>query len=231
MIYQKMKYCNYCGKELNRKKKENNTTWNRRMFCDKHCSGKGRIFSEKELNHLKKLQKLNVGREPWNKGIKIGSPSQETRERMSIANIGNKKRVGKQPWNKGTKGLMVCWSKGLSSLNDSRVLGGENHWNWKGGKSRDKRGTPENRQWISNVFTRDNWMCQTCGERSCKGNPVYLEAHHIKGWAKYPELRFNIDNGVTLCGDCHKLTINYKGKENGNISKDTIPSKDSQTRE
>ena len=88
----------------------------------------------------------------------------------------------------------------------------EKHWNWKGGISPERKrlqNTRKYKQWRSDVFLRDSWICQTCG---LKGN--YLEAHHIKSWAKYPELRFDIDNGVALCRECHKLTENYKGKNN-----------------
>jgi 5-methylcytosine-specific restriction endonuclease McrA len=64
----------------------------------------------------------------------------------------------------------------------------------------------EYKQWRSDVFKRDNWTCQTCGKRSEAGKPIFLEAHHIKSWAKFPKLRFVVDNGVTLCYECHKLT-------------------------
>ena len=61
--------------------------------------------------------------------------------------------------------------------------------------------------WRLAVFERDNFTCQECGKRG-----IYIEAHHIKNWAKFPKLRFKISNGKTLCKGCHKKTDNYKGR-------------------
>jgi len=65
----------------------------------------------------------------------------------------------------------------------------------------------EDRKWRKDVFERDDYTCQECGK---KGG--YLQAHHIKGWTEYPDLRRDLNNGVTLCIDCHKKTDNYGAK-------------------
>jgi hypothetical protein len=56
-------------------------------------------------------------------------------------------------------------------------------------------------QWRRAIFERDQYTCQDCGK---KGG--YLEADHIKPFAKFPELRFELSNGRTLCRPCHMKT-------------------------
>ncbi|MEK6884389.1 MAG: NUMOD3 domain-containing DNA-binding protein [Nanoarchaeota archaeon] len=84
---------------------------------------------------------------------------------------------------------------------------------WKGFKetlnSRIRKSL-EFRQWRVNIFQRDNYTCQECYAKSGNGHTVILRAHHIKKFSKYPELRFDIYNGITLCTQCHDKTI---GKE------------------
>lgn len=79
---------------------------------------------------------------------------------------------------------------------------GENAPAWKDGKSLERerlRLGPEIKIWRKAVFSRDNHTCQQCGVNK------ELQAHHIKEWATHPDLRFDINNGVTLCIDCHGL--------------------------
>lgn len=166
-----------------------------------------------------KGHKINVGNN-WNKGKKF---SDEHKRKIGLAGLGKKwTPEQRERINESRKRYIYTdeHRKNNSIAQKGKVLSdetkkkisdglkgknlGEKRWNWNGGISRDKHGTPENMQWRSDVFQRDNWTCQTCGLRGC-----YLEAHHIKSWAKYPELRYELNNGVTLCKDCHKLTDSY----------------------
>ena len=51
--------------------------------------------------------------------------------------------------------------------------------------------------WSNLVKSRDNYICQKCGSEK------NLVAHHIKPWAENKDLRYNIENGITLCKECH----------------------------
>lgn len=75
----------------------------------------------------------------------------------------------------------------------------EEHWNWQGGISliNDKRDSTEYKEWRQAVYQRDNYKCVICGSKE------KLNAHHIKSWKKYPELRYDISNGITYCEKCH----------------------------
>lgn len=67
------------------------------------------------------------------------------------------------------------------------------------------RNTTEYKNWRKQVYERDNYTCQKCNIRGTK-----LNAHHIKQWHDNINLRFNVDNGITLCEKCHKK-IHSKG--------------------
>ena len=62
------------------------------------------------------------------------------------------------------------------------------------------------KDWRLAIYTRDSFECKW---PNCKSKKR-LNAHHIKTWAHFPGLRFEVNNGITLCKAHHDL---IKGKE------------------
>lgn len=77
------------------------------------------------------------------------------------------------------------------------------HWNYQGGITPENkviRNSEKIKYWRKDVFERDNYTCRKCNQ---KGG--VLNAHHIKRFSDYPELRTELSNGITLCVECHKI--------------------------
>ena len=99
------------------------------------------------------------------------------------------------------------------------MLSGENSPRWKPDKSDEERerdrSTEEYRSWRSSVFKRDGYKCACCGGRGDR--KLGIQAHHIRNWKDNEELRYNIDNGITLCARCHYDFHSKYGKKDNDI--------------
>lgn len=92
---------------------------------------------------------------------------------------------------------------------------GEKSHRWKGGITTEIsliRHSVPYKFWRKLVFERDNYTCILCGARNGNGKKIILNADHIKPFSIYPELRFELTNGRTLCLDCHKQTDTFGGR-------------------
>lgn len=78
---------------------------------------------------------------------------------------------------------------------------GEDHPNWNPALTNEerviKRNTPEDTRWRLSVYRRDRFRCQKCSSNK------NLNAHHVLNHKSYKELRYEVDNGITLCETCH----------------------------
>lgn len=91
-----------------------------------------------------------------------------------------------------------------------QMQSGENSYNYKGGVYSSElemfRKSYDFKKWQKDVFNRDDYTCQCCGDNK-GGN---LNAHHKDGYNWCVEKRVDVNNGVTLCKDCHKdFHLNY----------------------
>ena len=185
---------------------------------------KGRKFSEehrrKISENLKRTWRLGIRKSGWklsektkrkmSKVHKGKKPSEETKRKLSKNNA--RAMLGKKH--------SIETRKKMSKSGKGKHSGSKNGM-WKGGISSLQvviRNIFQYRQWRSDVFTRDDFICQRCGK---KGG--YLEAHHIKNFSlilrennvktvrQAIECRelWNINNGVTLCKKCHVKIHRY----------------------
>jgi len=79
---------------------------------------------------------------------------------------------------------------------------GKQNPNWNGGCSPERQSKYARSAWkelAKSILKRDNYTCQQCG--NTKGN---YNVHHIKEWSRFPKLRFEPTNLITLCIKCHK---------------------------
>ena len=100
------------------------------------------------------------------------------------------------------KAMSKLYAEGKIKIGSLKL---SDHPNWKGGVSflyhterQILMSQSKYKIWRELVFIRDDWTCQECGQRGLR-----LEAHHIKSWIDYPELWFDVDNGITYCKPCH----------------------------
>jgi NUMOD3 motif/HNH endonuclease len=150
----------------------------------------------------------------------IGKPlSPERKEKLRLSRLG-------RPLSEEHKGKISLAMKGKRNslgtnrseeyrrhLSDYWAAHKEDHNFFVDGRSAIRKservatmGTVEYRMWREAVFSRDNWTCVMCGARGD------MHADHIKSYRDYPELRFSVENGRTLCPPCHRKTDNFGRK-------------------
>lgn len=190
---------------------------------------KGKHHTDKTKKKISENKERNKKISKALKGRKL---SEEHKEKLSLSHIGKKYPPFTEEHKKkiGLSNSISQKCKKLSLETRKKIslsLQGEKSYSWKGGitpLTKSIRRSFEYRQWRSDVFTRDNFTCQYCVKRGC-----YLEAHHKKGFTRILEDNnvktykqslecselWNINNGQTLCKDCHNKTKKGRNKNGG----------------
>ena len=182
--------CDYCGKEITVKKSHYDKFDNH--FCNMECNHKWQGENWKGEN---------------NPNYKNGSV------KCNCDYCGKEIVIKKSQYNNSKNHYCSydCANKG-----HGENIKGENHPNYNPNITQEERELGRNyteyRDWRKEVFERDNYTCQCCGDN--KGHN--LNAHHIYGYTEYKDLRTDVDNGVTLCEDCHKRYHKQYGIKNNN---------------
>ncbi len=196
-----IKNCLHCNNEFTKVIHCSIKKWGITKFCSRKCFYEYKRIEKSCSNCEKKfiVIKSSLHREFCSiqcsnkEGKWLGKTRDEqTKEKISKKNKGKRFSIssefkkGHKSLRKGKKFLEICGSK---------------HWNWKGGVTSITdviRNSVEYNTWRKEVYKRDYWTCKICDVK--QRFPV---AHHIKSFKHFPEDRFDIDNGVTLCRSCH----------------------------
>lgn len=186
--------------------------------------------TEKEIIRLEKFSKSRIGAKLTDKH----------KEALRNFRLGKKqspelieKRISKIRGRKQTPLAIATRSAAMIGVKKSpehiAKLSGPNSYQWKCGISplyMKIRNLPQNRELRISVYQRDKYTCCECHNTGGK-----LNSHHIKAFAQIikenniksledaiicKEL-WDINNCVTLCEDCHKLTDTFLNKNNKKI--------------
>jgi 5-methylcytosine-specific restriction endonuclease McrA len=154
----------------------------------------------------------------WAKGLPHPTKGKHTSYFGKHRNLSNRKgRILNCPWcgkefhaDKPTEeycSMQCSIDSGYRGRRISKAKGDKTGWVTP--KNLLIRKSAEYKAWRKAVFERDGYTCVQCGDKSRRGHSVILHADRIRPFAYYPELRFNLSNGRTLCVECHKKTETY----------------------
>ena len=157
--------------------------------CGKEFLGrKGKKFCSKECRSIWQSQNLTGDKAPSWRGGDIY---------FYCDYCGEESHCLKSVYNKSDKHFCSIECRG-------KYFSGENNPSYNPSltqKEREQGRTMEgSKQWRKQVYERDNYTCQCCGDN--RGHN--LNAHHLNSHNWDKENRTNVDNGITLCEKCHK---------------------------
>ena len=158
-----------------------------------------------------KIRKANKGKTAWNKGL---SKETDIRIKMYAKTLKDK---GIKPSFKGYNHSEETKKK-ISELQIGKHCG-EKSPSWKGGITPINtkiRTSLEYKKWHRSVLMKDKFTCQKTKKKGGK-----LTAHHIQNFSHFPEIRFDVTNGITFSEDSHKEFHRIYGRKN-NIKEQLI---------
>lgn len=217
------KQCIICNQTFFKAPTKSKTEWDKMKFCsrkcywtsphkkistvDKVCPECNQTFSRKPKESVKQWDKKKFcsfhcngkatlrGHKVWNKGIKLSS---EQAYRCGNAMRGKKHRL---------ETLIIMKERALRKEKHPLWIKDRNELKRSGQSNKDRRSSAYV-LWRKDVLERDKWKCRII-DGNCEGK---IEVHHILSYTEYPKLRYEINNGITLCKKHHprekKIAIN-----------------------
>lgn len=154
-------------------------------YCSKKCKNISQIGIPRSEDIRRRISINSQHKKAWNKGLTKLTDTRLAAIGMAASHF------------HGGKRLSIDHRRKISAAHKKII-----NWNYKGGVSpvnKMIRKSIEYKQWRESVFKRDNYICWKCGTRG-----LSLHPHHVLNFGEFPELRFDVDNGITLCEFHHR---------------------------
>jgi hypothetical protein len=107
----------------------------------------------------------------------------------------------------------------VPKLNRHMPMSGPDNPAWRGGTTPERQRLYKQGKWqefVQQIYTRDGFHCVKCNHAHT--GPRTLHCHHIQSWATNPDLRFDLDNCITLCSVCHNWVHSKANTEKAYIA-------------
>lgn len=191
-----------------------------RMKISQAHKGKKKPWSGKYMTeeHRKAISERMMG----NKLCLGRELTEEIKSKIRTSNLGKKHNISAEGMERMKKKNYVVWNKGIPMTEiakkklSEKIAGRKAPWmvgntfqkgekNSRYIKDRTKlkksgrRWDSASQEWWKTCKSRDNWECRMKDE-TCS---IKKEVHHIYSWKDFPELRYEITNGITLCTKHH----------------------------
>lgn len=204
------KICKKCGEEKDLNEFRYRTDTNKHEATCKKCKRENKKLYSLVCKHCGKEFKSDRKKQQFC-SHKCNGQHRSKKEIFICENCGNEFTRNPSQFNGTHKYCSYrCANEGFS-----KFYSGENAPNYNPNLSEEERA--ENRRiegynkWLNDVYKRDSYTCQCCGDNK-GGN---LNAHHLYNYSEYKDKRLDVENGITLCKECHmKFHKKYGYKHN-----------------
>jgi len=223
--------CDYCGKEILKEWINYNSEIDKGIIIKDACRDCQHIKAQDVMitkygtvqpMHVEAFKNKQINTNIKKYGFKNASSSEIVREKVAATNIQRYGGIAPTASDEvKQKVAETCIKKyGVKSILSILDKSGSNNPNWNGGVSYNYEGrlSKECINWKKLVYKRDCYTCQCCGAKNEKGKRITLNAHHIFNWNDYENLRYDVNNGITFCDECHRKFHKIYGKSFNNKS-------------
>lgn len=125
----------------------------------------------------------------------------ELQEKYGVTNVFQLEEIKEKSKQTCLNKYGVGYNSQRPEFKEKFLLGDNNYFSKFSRKQYVYDNNTELKEWRSKIYSKFDCTCQICGARRDEG--AVIQAHHLWGYFDFPEKRYEVDNGITLCAKHH----------------------------